>query len=187
MYSAKDVNVMLHMARSDKIEKWKQIKGYPDYEVSRSGKIKSLKFGKEKILKPRKGKDGYLYVDLCKNGKVKTHRVHKLVANAFLENPENKPCVDHINGIITDNRVENLRFATHQENGYNRKSKRGSTSKYKGVSFDKQRKKWRARYQNADGKYVHIGYFDTELEAHEAYVEKVKELHGEFLNVKGVK
>ena len=61
-------------------------------------------------------KQGYLLVDLCKDGKVKKYSVHRLVANAFIENIENKEQVNHINGNKQDNRLENLEWATRSEN-----------------------------------------------------------------------
>ena len=74
----------------------------------------------------------------------KNHRLNRLVAIAFIGNPERKPFVDHINGNITNNSVGNLRWATNTENNRNRKLNRNSTSKVKGVSFNKRNKKWQA-------------------------------------------
>ena len=87
--------------------------------VSNMGRVKSLgnnKTRKEKILKNIKGKDGYLSVGLYKDGKIKMYLVHRLVAQAFIPNSNNKPFIDHINTIRTDNRVENLRWVTSKEN-----------------------------------------------------------------------
>lgn len=101
-------------------ETWKDIPGYENlYQISSTGRVKSLNYrgtGKEKLLKPGLDKDGYYYVSLCKNGERKNFKVHRLVALTFIPNPDNKECVDHINGIRNDNRVENLRWCTVKEN-----------------------------------------------------------------------
>ena len=101
-------------------EIWSDIVGYEQlYQISNFGTVKSLsnnKIKKEKILKQVKTTNGYLFVNLCKNGKRKFYQIHRLVAQAFLPNPENKPCIDHINTNKTDNRVCNLRWVTAKEN-----------------------------------------------------------------------
>lgn len=98
-------------------EVWKDIKDYEGlYQVSNMGNVKSLKFGKERILKECKNNDGYIQVGLFKNGKRKIYKVHRLVAETFILNIDNKQFIDHINTDRTDNRVENLRWCTHIEN-----------------------------------------------------------------------
>ena len=101
-------------------EIWKDIEGYENlYQVSSEGRIKNLNYfktGKEKILKGGKYGSGYLKVKLFKDGKGKNYAIHRLVAQAFIENPDNKPQIDHINTDKTDNRVENLRWVTNKEN-----------------------------------------------------------------------
>ena len=108
-------------------EIWKPIRDYEGlYEVSNLGGIKRLendKNRKEKILKPYKNKLGYLCINLYRDNKVKQMYVHRLVAIAFIPNPENKPCIDHINTIRNDNRIENLRWVTYKENMNNELTK----------------------------------------------------------------
>lgn len=109
------------------IEVWKDIENYETlYQVSNFGNIKSKqkitngKYGfhiqREKIIKTHIHKSGYVIVLLCKKGKQKSYRVHRLVANAFLEKNKDKQYVNHINGIKNDNRVENLEWCSQKEN-----------------------------------------------------------------------
>ena len=101
-------------------EEWRAVKDYEGlYEVSNIGRIKSLNYngtGKEGLLKQQSNHKGYKTVMLRKDNKGKTFKVHRLVAEAFIPNPENKPQIDHINCIRDDNRVENLRWVTGKEN-----------------------------------------------------------------------
>jgi hypothetical protein len=112
------------------MEIWKPIKGYKHYLVSNRGRIKSLdrkvasgiknnnqtiKYGR--TLKPALKKNGYLTIMLYQEpGKRKTLTIHRLVCQTFIENPDNKPMVNHINGNKTDNRVKNLEWCTLSEN-----------------------------------------------------------------------
>lgn len=100
-------------------EEWKCIKESKDYQVSTLGNMRSLKKGKERILKQTINDGGYPIVNLSINGVSRIYRVHILVAETFIPNPENKPCVDHINTIRTDNKVTNLRWSTYEENNRN--------------------------------------------------------------------
>lgn len=115
------------MGRKRQVEVWKPVVGYEDrYEISSIGRVKSLARKRwngrgwatlpEKILKLQQDNHGYLHVGLCDGRSVKLSKVAILVAKAFIPNLDNKPCVDHINGIRTDNRVENLRWCTYKEN-----------------------------------------------------------------------
>ena len=112
-------------------EIWKPIKGYEGlYEVSNKGRIKSLKrytnskneFGNikqnhnEKILKNNTMKTGYVMTTLYKEGKPKSFFIHRLVAEAFLENPYLLPQVNHIDGNKSNNYVSNLEYVTNSEN-----------------------------------------------------------------------
>lgn len=111
-------------------EIWKPIKYYEGlYEVSNKGNVRSVDryvmhgnrycFLKGKPKKAYYNSDGHLKVRLYKNGQGKHYFIHRLAANAFIPNPNNLPCIDHINTIKTDNRVENLRWCTYKENSNN--------------------------------------------------------------------
>lgn len=103
----------------EQIEIWKPINDFPQYMISNVGRVKSLNYKRmniEKLLTPTLAKNGYLMVDLKNKGLRKNTYVHKLIAQAFIPNPDNKSYVDHINANRTDNRVENLRWVTHKEN-----------------------------------------------------------------------
>ena len=150
------------------IEVFKPVPNYPDYEVSNFGDVKSLKYGKERILKPAPNSNGYLQVDLRKKGERKIRKVHKLVAEAFLDHKPNGHIlvINHINLNKLDNRLENLEIVTTRENT-NRKHLK-STSKFTGVSWNTCKKKWLAQiYLNRNIKF--LGYFKDELKASEAY------------------
>ena len=106
------------------MEEWKDVKGYEGlYQVSNTGRIKALKkidqrgrVRKERLMKPVINSCGRPVVHVCKNGNRKTFFVHRLIAEAFIPNPEGKSEVNHINGIKDDNRVENLEWVTRSEN-----------------------------------------------------------------------
>lgn len=94
---------------------WKDIKGYEGiYQVNENGVVRNITSGLE--LKQHKSKYGYMLVYLWKNNKGKTYRAHRLVAEAFIPNPQNKPQVNHIDCDRTNNNVSNLEWVTNQEN-----------------------------------------------------------------------
>ena len=147
------------------IEHWASIDGYLNYQVSWRGRVMNTNTGR--ILKNTFGSHGYLHVGLSKNGKAKSHCIHAMVAQAWVSNPEDKKCVDHIDGNKTNNHHANLRYATHSENGGNMKKRSDASSIYKGVAWDRGANKWRAQIKK-DGKSMHLGYFETKEEAIEA-------------------
>jgi len=156
-------------------EIWKSIEGHESYEVSNLGRVKSLKCNKERILRPSVDNgSGYLKVNLYKNTKMKTKKVHQLVAIAFLNHKPNghKLVVDHVNTAKTDNRLVNLQIITHRENIS--KDTKG-LNKYTGVSWSKLNKNWIARIR-IKGKNKHLGSFTDESKASEAYQKALKEL-----------
>ena len=126
-------------------EIWKPIKDFEGYyEVSNIGRVRSLNYrntGKEKVLKNIECSNGYLMVNLTKNGKQKQFKVHRLVAEAFIPNPEGKPCIDHINTIRNDNRVSNLRWVTQKENCNNELSKKKYSENHRKWNSEESKKK----------------------------------------------
>lgn len=107
------------------MEIWKDVVGYEGiYKVSSLGRIKRVgkyrnqtaEWESERVLKPAQKPNGYKFCQLSKNNETKAKHIHRLVAEAFIPNPDNKPTVNHKNGNKEDNRVENLEWATYTEN-----------------------------------------------------------------------
>jgi len=142
------------------------------YEISTLGNVRRI--GSSAILKHWANKSGHLRIALGGYGKF---YIHRLVAIAFVSNPDNKPCVDHIDGNSSNNNADNLRWATVSENLHNAKKPYNNTSGYKGVRFSCGR--FNASIK-INGKALHLGRFDTAEEAHRAYMSKSIELFGGF-------
>lgn len=132
-------------------EVWRPIKGYEGmYEVSNLGNVRSLDryvmlgnhgnqycLLKGKPMKPYPNSRGYVKTELWKNGQRKCYFIHRLVAEAFIPNPSNLPCIDHINTIKDDNKVENLRWCNAEENMANPLTRERLREKITSEKFEK--------------------------------------------------
>lgn len=119
---------------------------------------------------------GHGYATRSKNRGCEYRFMHR-----FILNYKGNLQVDHINGNRLDNRKENLRLVTNQQNQFNRKkNNKLCSSKYKGVIFNKDNNNWRARIHIND-KTINIGSYNSEIEAAEAYKNKALELFGEYM------
>tara|TARA_R110000868_G_scaffold339485_1_gene600210 strand:- start:181 stop:645 length:465 start_codon:yes stop_codon:yes gene_type:complete len=146
---------------------YKSIPGYPDYMINEYGEVCSIKNSKVKILKQSDDGDGYYKISLFKDKKVYCKKVHRLLGITFL-NCSNDMQIDHIDGDRSNNSLSNLRIVTSQENHFNRTTA-------KGCHFYKPTNRWMA-YIVLNKKKIHLGYFDTEEDAHAAYL-KAKEIY----------
>lgn len=165
-------------------EIWKPIPNFEDrYMVSNKGRVKSIitNHGKptEALKKPyiRSATCPYLYVQLNANNKSATFAVHRLVALVFVDKPEDKPLVNHIDGDKLNNDACNLEWCTQSENHKHAYAtglkvsakaqlgkKNGKTSKYHNVTYDPSRDKWKGTMKH-NGKMLPQKRFDTEIEA----------------------
>ena len=160
-------------------EEFKIINGFDNYMVSNFGNVKNTKTGR--ILKASIDSEGYYKVSLSKEGKSTTKNNHRLVAIAFLENLENKNCVDHINNNKLNNNLTNLRWATTKENSQNQKLSSNNKSGQKGITFYKPSNKWCAQI-TIDGIGIHLGYFVNKEDAINARVLRAYQVFGVFTN-----
>lgn len=142
----------------------------PNYEISNLARIRNKKT--ERIMKQTTNTLGYKVVSLNK----KTFHVHRLLALAFIQNPLNKLCIDHINNNKTDNNLLNLRWVTCSENNQNRSLAKNNLLGIKGISKISD-EKFRARVTFNKKRYF-LGHFKTLAEAKKARLKKVNELFG---------
>ncbi len=157
------------------MEFYKIIENHENYEISNFGNVRNTKTGR--ILKPSLNTKGYKMIKLHRDGISTSADIHRLVGIAFIENPNGKMCIDHIDNNKTNNSLENLRWVSYSENNRNISKQKNASSKYLGVS--KKRKKFQARI-SIDGKQVNIGLFKDEIEAVKAYNNKVLEINDKY-------
>ncbi len=152
-------------------EIYKTIEEYDNYSISNYGNIMN-KHGK--ILKTELSDDGYYTVRIQISGKPKRFLLHRLIAKAFIPNPENKSYVDHIDRNRTNNNLDNLRWATVQENNQNKNKQQRNKSGYLGVSFDNINNMWRS-YLSLNGKFY--GKRFTTIEEAIVYRAELERIH----------
>ena len=159
------------------MSKW--IEGYEDlYKIYENGEVeKYYKNGNTIILKPWIDIVGYKRVGLCKNGKRKNFRIHRLLALHFIDNPNDYLFVDHIDINKLNNNLENLRWVTQSINNRN---KNNQGEYLKGVY--KNDKKFVAQIR-IDKKHIYLGIFETELEAHNCYMKEYNKIMEDFNNL----
>lgn len=170
-------------------EVWKEVKGYGGrYKISSFGNVFSVgridstnHFVHSQKRSGCVNSRGYINMGLSFDGLTKTHMAHTLVASHFIDSYNNGDIIDHIDGNKQNNRVENLRIVSSIENNWNKskmKTKKTS-SKFKGVCWDKSRNKWIASIC-LYGKRKTIGRFNSEIEAAKAYDREALISFGEY-------
>ncbi len=154
-------------------EIWKDVPNYEDnYQVSNLGRIKTFIRGiKIRTIYPRP--DKYVCVHLSNNGVVTTRSVHRVVAEAFIPNPENLPCINHIDENKHNNNVSNLEWCSFRYNNIYSRDKSTTSSKYVGVYITPRSGRWNSRI-TLDGIKYYLGGFDKEIDAKNAYDQALK-------------
>lgn len=158
-------------------EIWRPIEGHTRYEVSSYGHVRDIARNRLVAGWIRRAKRSCyrnVKLDGCQL------QVHRLVATAFIPNPEGLPFVDHRDCDGLHNHVENIRWVTPSQNAQNSRSKLGSSSIYKGVYWDKSHGKWRAQIK-INGLLVNLGRFEQEIDAAAAYNRAAIANFGDFV------
>ena len=172
-------------------EIWVKIPDLP-YDISNLGHVRrcldaSYKYKDRVYVQPYINNKGYICVNLYKEGKCYKRQVHRLIAAAFIDNPSNLPEVTHIDGNPKNNTITNLEWCTHQYNIQHAwdnnlfknhhacasVKRKGSTSKYHGVSWSAERKRW-CVCVGYNRKHYGLGRFEDEIEAAKAYDDFIK-------------
>ena len=145
---------------------------HPKYEVSNKGNVRNGKT--KKVLKPF-DRRGYKRVDFSGI----SHTLHRKIAEAWIDKPEGKDFIDHIDRNRGNNNITNLRWCTRSENQMNTRKPNTNTSGYRGVSYDKSKNKWKSSIM-INGKPIHLGYFDDPFDAHKIYKNTARKHFGDF-------
>ncbi len=167
------------------IEQWALIDGYDNYEISSFGRVRNNKTSR--IMQLYNTNDGYVYAVLCKEGKRKFFRVHRLIGFAFLEKKDEDVEVDHIDHNRANNMITNLRWATKSINQKNQSISTKNTSGTQGVFFEKCRNRWVATWfeeKKLQRKFFSIKKYGEEQSKQMAidYRKQMAEVNG-YLNV----
>jgi len=165
------------------MEEFRKIEDIENYSISNMGRFRND--DTNKILKLFVNQGGYLVYNFLEKPLIGKSdfsfilKIHRLVAQAFIPNPDKKPIVDHIDNNRKNNSVNNLRWVTHQENSMNRSSSYNSKTGVNGITYNPKKNTWMASITKNKIKY-NLGKFESKEEAIQARVNKSKELFGEF-------
>jgi len=177
------INNMTNLSSTNSnIEEWRSLEKYPGYMVSSFGRLKSIK-GYICLAKPTG--DGYIRPHLKINGKSVSVYLHRLIALAFIQNPENKPQVDHINSIKHDNNIENLQWVTASENSLKRISLPSTLNQMKINQFSyngEYIKTWSSVTEIANILNVEYSTFLYHIDKHILYKNFIWERHIEIIS-----
>jgi len=156
-------------------EEWRDVIGYKGiYMISDLGRFKSFQLNTIKIIKGWRDTYGYRTITLRENKVLKPRTIHRIVAESFLNhkpNGTNEIVVDHKNHIKTDDRLENIQLVTNRINSS--KDRYNGSSNFIGVTYNKKSKKWRSQI-TINKKRIGLGYFTNEIDASNAYQNKLK-------------
>jgi len=159
------------------MEEWKDIKDYEGlYQISNLGRVKSLRYNKERILKPGVNSQGYHIVVLFINGIPKQFYIHRLVYQEFIGELIAGLVIDHLDNSPSNNNINNLQQVSQRKNVVKGGTTKKGSSKYVGVFWNKERNKWKVKI-GINGRSKFLGYFDDEEEAAQAYQNALKSLN----------
>ena len=161
-------------------ECWRSIDGYANYQVSNIGRVRNTKTGA--VLQGGVTADGYQSVLLSNKGRMQKCLTHRLVAGEFVENPDDKQHVKHVDGDKTNTCFNNLRWISNSEHTTGTGKRR---SRYWGVSWNDTKQKWSANITN-NNQHYHLGCFDNEKHAARVYNINAVDMFGEYAKLNDV-